>query len=508
MGHGRLVRRPLALLAALVLAGCGGGGSAGPGAGPGADAGPGTDAAPGGGGPGGGADVRYVDAPPPTAASFFVTGALVGTQAPLATRQGALEEEGCPFPPDSAPCQSEACAEDSESAACEEVIVAWCADHPDHPECGDDPGGPGGDCPLAPGAYPCHQSVCEDWSAPACQLAVWHYCGQHADDPGCPASDECPFLPGAPPCHESDCHSPESAACAAIIAAWCAEHPEAPACGGNYGHGPGGPVVETFTPTRVWFKVHRVAFSEDAQGCTDPIEVPAAGPPEWLDFAANPTLVTGDPLPPGEYPCVIITVSSLVRWEVEGSSACPGVQEQVLRGHVPAGVTDFEAYAFDVYLSTAGTPTGGPGHGGSPPGIRLAAPHVAGPDVVASTFYVDLSDRGQLHEGGECSMEAPEFGFTTAYVVAPQDIDPLAAPGDCQPDPRLHEIDSWGEPCLHMPVGMNPEQDGWYPIEGSAWARKEYTNGPGDTCETFGLLQWCPDQHGAWMALWCTPPCP
>ena len=444
--------------------------------------------------------------PAPGEVRYFVAGGLLTHSGGLMQRTGALEGE-CPFPADSAPCLSEACQADPDSAACEEVVQAWCAEHPEHVACGEGQGPGPGECALSPDAYPCHLSVCDDWEAPACKLAVYHYCHHEVDAACTPGMDVCPFAPNEEPCGDERCFAPDSPECAAYLGSWCEAHPENLGCGGwGEGYGPGGPIVATFTPTGVWMKVYEVALSEDAEGCTNPVVVGGSATPEWADFSQNPTLITADPPTPGVYPCVIITIAAAVRWEAAEESACPGVQVCELQGAFPEPV-DFESTPITIYVSTAGTEFGQNGHGFSPPGLRLAEPHVAGPDVVASTFYADVTGKGDLRESGACDMEAPVFGFTTHY--APRGAaNPLAPPADCSPDQEIHAIDSWGEPCIHRPCGIDPAVDGWLPLDGSFWSHKEYVNGPGDTCDAFCITQMCPDQHGGWMSAMCFPECP
>lgn len=173
----------------------------------------------------------------------------------------------------------------------------------------------------------------------------------------------------------------------------------------------------TFTPSHLWLRVQEVAFSKDAVGCTDPVIVGSPADPQWVDLSTSPELLSVEPPPDGEYPCVIIRISAAVRWSADGVYECAGQSTVELQSFFSEPV-DYEDETVSFYLSTAGAETGEPGHGGSPPGLLLAAPHTAGPDVIASTFYADLTGRGSYTLAGGCAMEIPAFGFTTTYGPA------------------------------------------------------------------------------------------
>jgi hypothetical protein len=173
--------------------------------------------------------------------------------------------------------------------------------------------------------------------------------------------------------------------------------------------------ISTETPTSLWIKVYEVALSQDAEGCSDPVVVGHSDDPPSMNLSEGPVLFTGEPPPAGTYGCVIITMSDTIRWSTDAGS-CEGSHTQDVHREHDGGQAGVEE-KMTIYLSTAGA---APGMASAlePPGFLLAEPHIAGPGVVESIFYMDAEDAVAYYEfptGPECDMQPPTWGFQTIY---------------------------------------------------------------------------------------------
>lgn len=316
----------------------------------------------------------------------------------------------CPFIYDPSPCDAEACQIDQQSPECQEAFEVYCTEHPDDPACPNE----GGECPYLHEPNPCSDSACMEPMSTACEDAHHAYCEAHPDDPICQGGGGggCPYLHEPNPCTDSACLDTNSQECAESHQMYCEQHPDDPIC---EEHGGGGGSAESFeAPAGLWMKIYKIELSTDAANCSNPIVVGENEEPEYQNLLDNPVLFNGEPPPAGEYPCVIITMSDFIRFQ--GTEACLEVEEMDVKRDGEYGNVVGESIV-TLYLSTLGE---SPEQESSPdsswmaPGILLTEPHIAGPDVLHSTFFIE-GEGVALFSDGSCGMERPLFGFETAY---------------------------------------------------------------------------------------------
>lgn len=287
--------------------------------------------------------------------------------------------EGCPFPPDSAPCTDEACLADPDSPECKDVIEEHCM------EFGCDEPGPG------PDGKP-------DDGTPGP--------GPDGKPDGEPDGGEwaCDVDPTWPPCEV--CLDPEATGddCGNAWSEHCSEYPGDEWCDGDDDHEP----LDVYTPTSLGLLVYQVEFSA-AEDCSDPVLVGASEDARLVDLASAPELVDAEPPADGVYPCVIITMSDHIQWTVDGDGPCAGTEVQDVYGQ--DGVEEMVR----LHLSTAGTQEG---NAFEAPGITLEEALHVGPEILHSTFVVGMIDGLHLREDGDetrCEMQKPTFTFETTY---------------------------------------------------------------------------------------------
>lgn len=241
-----------------------------------------------------------------------------------------------------------------------------------------------------------------------------------------PAAGNCPFMgPNAHEvCEHPDCmDDPHGDACRDAVEEYCEHHPDDPGCEWDPGDGDHGPPEpdQVLSPTSLWIKAYAVELSADAEGCSDPVLVAETPDPAYVDVGSAPDLFDGVSPPDDIYPCVIVTMSDHIKWEVDEDVCGGGAHTQDVYSpgdHGPDGVED----TIRIYMSTSGS-SDEDSDAFSPPGMKLEAPHVAGTDVVESTFYVYAADTVWVLEHGfdgqsdpVCEMMQPSFGFVTEYA--------------------------------------------------------------------------------------------
>ena len=314
--------------------------------------------------------------------TYVVRGALgkgAGADTRLETRGGFQTHTGtrttsiCPFEDGAWICDDIACLEDLNSQSCQEAVAKYCEEQPQDPGCqGEGPGGegPGGEeqwiCDTDPTFGPCPVCLDPEATQQDCEDAWWEFCEENRTDPECR--------------HEE-------------------EPPEA-----------------VYTPTSLALMVHKIEFSTDAENCSNPVIVADLDQPRFMDFANGPELVTADAPPAGNYACIIITMTDHIKWNVDGDSPCAG--EHIQNIHRDSADDDDETIV-QIFMSTAGNSDNDGGDAFSAPGMALDGAHIAGPEVVSSTFVIAFPEGVALRrdENGDpkCEMQEPRFAFLTEY---------------------------------------------------------------------------------------------
>lgn len=217
----------------------------------------------------------------------------------------------------------------------------------------------------------------------------------------------CDVEPELPPCEVCLARESLDEDCSAAWDDYCSELPNDPWCESDSEGEPN----EVFAPTSLSLQIHKVEFSLDAEGCSDPILVAEADIPQYVNFADGPELFDSSPPPAGVYPCVIITISDQIQWSVDGDNPCAGTHTQDVYG------TEAEEIV-RLYISTAGSTEDDEGGPFEAPGILLEGALETGPGVDGSTFVVGFPEGVELStEDGvaECDAQKPSFGFETIY---------------------------------------------------------------------------------------------
>ena len=304
----------------------------------------------------------------------------------------------CPFYPDAEPCHTLACWLDPLSQECIDVVVEYCTTHPEDPGCelptdpdelpdlpgfppepGDDgEPDPSGDPPPPPDSDP-------------------------SGDPPPPGQPPdrgdwaCELEPDLPPC--AACVDGATAACDEAWDEYCEDNHTSLWCHDDLPE----PPAEVFPPASLEVLIHQIEFSTNAD-CSDPILIGEPDDPRYVDFATSPELFAGELPPPGEYPCVIITMSDHVIWSVLGDNRCAGAQEQDVHDR------DGEEATVRLHLSTAGDPDG---DAFEAPGIPLDGALLTD-GLVSSTFEITFPQGVELrYENGtpHCELQRPHFRF-------------------------------------------------------------------------------------------------
>lgn len=220
------------------------------------------------------------------------------------------------------------------------------------------------------------------------------------------AFERCPFEEGSEPCVSEACEDPSSEACQDVIEAHCEGSPDDPGCVPAEE-----PEEAFFEPSSLSLLVHKVEFSTDAEGCSDPFLVGEPEEPHYVDFTTGPELVDAVVPPEGAYPCVIITMSDHIQWAVEGDSPCAGTSFQDVAG--AHGVEE----VVRLHLSTAGDSESEDFDPFSAPGLRLGNALQVGPGAEGSAFVVSFPGGVRYREGYEveCDLQKPVFDFVNTF---------------------------------------------------------------------------------------------